>query len=148
MSDAIVVGIDGSDLSHKALDVAIDIAKDRPGSEIVVACAMHQPDSLLNFGRRDEVRFQAEGYWEEMLPHVTEELEKQAEKARAAGVTASTACTHGDPVDVIVNIAKDVDARLICVGSTGAGLLAEMIGSTTLKLIRKSSIPVVVVSKD
>jgi len=147
MGNAIVVGYDGSKTSDKAVDAAIELAKDMTDCEVMIACGMHQPDSLVDFGRRDEVLFQAEGYWQEMLPHVTKALEEQAEKARAAGVKAATACTPGDPSDVMINVAKDVGAKLIVVGSTGAGLMAEMVGSTTLRLIKKSKIPVLVVPK-
>jgi|GEM_PF-3231897 len=147
MGNAIVVGYDGSKTSDKAVDAAIELAKDMADSELMIACGMHQPDDLLEIGRRDEVRFQAEGYWQEMLPHVTKALEEQAEKARAAGVKAATACTPGDPAEVMMNVAKDVGARLIVVGSTGAGLVAEMVGSTTLRLLRKSKLPVLVVPK-
>jgi len=147
MGNVIVVGYDGSEVSGKAVGVATDLARDIGDCEVIVTCGMHQPASLIDMGRRDEVLFQAEGYWQEMLPHVTEAIEQQAEKVRAAGVKAGTACTSGDPADVMIKVAKDVGARLIVVGSTGAGLLAEMVGSTTLRLLKKSQVPVVVVNK-
>ena len=129
-----------------ALQEVVDVLR-QTWRWLMIACGMHQPDDLLEIGRRDEVRFQAEGYWQEMLPHVTKALEEQAEKARAAGLKAATACTPGDPAEVMMNVAKDVGARLIVVGSTGAGLVAEMVGSTTLRLLRKSKLPVLVVPK-
>ena len=69
------------------------------------------------------------------------------ERIVMAILKAATACTPGDPAEVMLNVAKDVGAQLIVVGSTGAGLMAEMVGSTTLRLIKKSKIPVLVVPK-
>jgi nucleotide-binding universal stress UspA family protein len=146
MADTIVVGHDGSEASEAAVAAAVDIAKDRAGSEIVIACAMHQPLSFV--GRpSEELAYAAEKYLEEMAPHMEEVLEKAAGTVRAAGVKCATACMHGEPSEIVLKVAEDVGARLVVVGSTGAGFMSELLGSTTTRLLRKSKLPVVVVPK-
>ena len=146
MADTIVVGHDGSEASEAAVKVATEFAKDRPGSEVVVTCAVHQPIGVVGHPTQ-EVAYAADRYLEEMAPYIEERLEKSAEVVRAAGVKCATACMHGEPVDIMLKVAEEVDARLIVVGSTGAGVMAELLGSTTTRLLRKSKLPVVVVPK-
>jgi nucleotide-binding universal stress UspA family protein len=146
MADTIVVGHDGSAASEAAVAAALDIAKDRAGSEIVIACAMHQPIGFV--GRpTEELAYAAEQYLKEQAPLMEEVLEKAAGTVRSAGVKCATACMHGDPVDIVLKVAEEVDARLVVVGSTGAGLIADLVGSTTTRLLHKAKLPVVVVPK-
>jgi nucleotide-binding universal stress UspA family protein len=146
MADTIVVGHDGSVASEAAVAAALDIAKDRAGTEVLITCALHQPMSLV--GRTSqELAYAADQYLKEMAPHMEEVLEKAAATVRAAGVKCATACMRGDPADTVLRVAEEADARLIVVGSTGAGLVSDLLGSTTLRVLRKAKLPVVVVPR-
>jgi nucleotide-binding universal stress UspA family protein len=146
MADTIVVGHDGSEASQAAVEVAIEMAKAWPGSEVVVTCAVHQPIGVV--GRpTEDTAYAADRYLHEMAPIMEEILEGAAATVRSGGVKCATACMHGEPVDIMLKVADEVGARFIVVGSTGAGLMADLLGSTTTRLLRKSHLPVVVVPK-
>ena len=48
----------------------------------------------------------------------------------------------GDPVDKIIETSKEINCDLIVMGSHGHGLLQDLIGTTTRKVLKKSKIPV------
>jgi nucleotide-binding universal stress UspA family protein len=146
MADTIVVGHDGSEASDVAVAAALDIAKDRPGTEVVIACGMHQPLAVVGHPTTD-MAYAADQYLKEMAPVIEEVLEKAAGTVRAAGVKCATACMRGHPVDIVLNVAREVDARLIVVGASGAGLMSGLLGSTTARLLREATLPVLVVPK-
>jgi len=146
MAYSIVVGYDGSEQSSKALDAALEWAKTVPDGEIVVACAQGRSGPAVGF-RGPE--FGVEEMWDELQKKVEGELEEAASRVKAAGVAVTTACTPDRPDISIINIARDVGARLIVVGAKGAGAREgqrTVLGSTTTKVLHEAAgIPVLVV---
>lgn len=56
---------------------------------------------------------------------------------------------YGDPVDkVILETAKQRNADMIVMGMHGHGLIREIVGTTTSKVLRKAKIPVLTVRLD
>ena len=52
----------------------------------------------------------------------------------------------GNPVEVILNVAKEKNCDLIVMGTHGMGTLADVVmGSTARRVIRRSPTPVLVV---
>jgi nucleotide-binding universal stress UspA family protein len=146
MAYSIVVGYDGSEQSSKALDMAIEWATKVPDGEVIVACAQDRPGPGIGFRGVD---FGVEEMWDELQKKIETELETAAAKVRAAGVRVATACTPDRPDVAIVNIAQDAGARLIVVGSKGAGERRgqrTVLGSTTTKVLHEAAgVPVLVV---
>jgi len=63
-----------------------------------------------------------------------------------AGVNATAQIAQGDPVKTILSEAKRLDAELIVVGSHGHGLLFDaLVGSVSAGILRKSTLPVLIV---
>jgi nucleotide-binding universal stress UspA family protein len=132
-SRTIVVGYDGSQPARDALAVAIDLARCTAGSTIVVACGQGHPGPLF-------------GHMYELEERIVSELEEAAEKVRKEGVAAATACTREQPADTLITIAQETGASMIVVGAKGSGALHDaVVGSTTMRLLHRSAIPVVVV---
>jgi nucleotide-binding universal stress UspA family protein len=69
-------------------------------------------------------------------------------KLAEAGVHATGAVTEGRSVDVLLETAREKGAAAIVVGSHGQGAVsAAFLGSTALKLLHHSDIPVLVVPR-
>ena len=63
-----------------------------------------------------------------------------------ADVNASALMAQGDPVKTILKQAERLDAELIVVGSHGHGMMFDaLVGSISAGILRKSTIPVLVV---
>ena len=146
MSATIVVGYDGSVHSTKALDVAVEFAKMMPDGEVVIACAQDRPGPGVSF-RGPAIG--VEELWDEVAEQIEAELSIAADRARAAGAKVATACTPDRPDVSIVNIARETNARLIVVGTKGAGARQgekSQLGSTTTRVLHEAGgIPVLVV---
>lgn len=132
---ALVVGYDGSDCAKAALEEAIHFAGTN-GDRIVIG-----------FG------YEPGGYGEEHAAH-REEVRKFGERATApaveraaeAGIEASPALIAERPVDALVALAVEHDARAIVVGTHGESpLRGAILGSTPHKLLHVAECPVIVV---
>ena len=136
MSNSLVVGIDGSPCAAAAVDEAIALAKDL-GDEIYVV-----------FGYAPQNRGGGE-----VLDYVkaVEELgenlgTKAVEHIREAGLKADLKVVDLSPVDALLGVADEVDARMIIVGSYGdSPLKGAILGSTPHKLVHLSKRPLLVV---
>jgi nucleotide-binding universal stress UspA family protein len=73
-------------------------------------------------------------------------LEKAKQQALAGGVKARGEVLHGDPEEEILQLGKTIGADLIVMGAYGHTRIRELIlGSTTSHVIRKASVPVLLV---
>ena len=132
----IVVGVDGSDCSARALAWAAELAGEL-GAAVV---AVHALGLLVHLGetttpaqgQRAEVLDRLEGEWTAVL--------------RAAGVAHRCALVDGNPVTALQSAAVGEGARMIVVGSRGTGGFPGLqLGSTSHQLAQHSPIPVVIV---
>ena len=133
----IVVGIDGSESSKKALRWAVD---NGGKAEIVAVHAydvfLPAPDATPGLPP-DLVGLAAEIH-EGAIGLVTSVVEAVA--GRDATVTATA--VEGPPVDVLMETAADGD--LLVVGSHGAGLGELLLGSVSLECVERASGPVLI----
>jgi len=146
MSQTVVVGYDGSEQAKAALEVAVGLAKcGGEGGRVVVTCGQNRVPGWFGYTYRGPAPGREE-YLDEIETHIAEDLEAAAARVRKAGVDAVTACTREHPVDTLISVAADAHADWIVVGATGTGRKHEnVIGSTTMKLLHLSKIPVVIV---
>jgi nucleotide-binding universal stress UspA family protein len=78
--------------------------------------------------------------------HAEAALLEAAARAQAAGVRVRTRLATGDPVERICAYARELDARLIAVGTRGHGSVASVTtGSVSSGVIQSASCPVLVV---
>lgn len=136
MYETIVVGIDGSKGSRKALNHAIDVAR---GTNAIVhlVSIVEIEGSQLSFGV-DEVS--------ELNDAANTLLEEELEHVDTAGVELKSAVRRGSIVPTIRTYAEEVDADVIVIGRRGeAGLAERLLGSVPDRLLRVSDRPVIVV---
>lgn len=134
----IVVGIDGSGDSDAAVRFAADLARGLD-AEVVAVHALGLLDQLEPGGprvptqpHRDEIRDKVEGAWTRPLAD--------------AGVRHRAALHDGNPVDVVLDVADDVGADLVVVGSRGVGgSPIQLLGSTSTQVAQQARCPVAIV---
>lgn len=72
--------------------------------------------------------------------------EPAVERARQRGVEAEAVLLLQRPVDALIQLAAERDARMIAVGASGEGPIAgAILGSVPYKLLHRSTVPVLVV---
>jgi nucleotide-binding universal stress UspA family protein len=133
----ILVPVDGSAYSLKAVETACDLAKAQPPSSLVLtAVAVEIPELEEGVYIAEKMKAQAEIA-----------LAKAKEAAQAQGVSAQVALLTGvSPADEIVQAAKDQKAELIVIGSRGlAGKTRSFLGSTASQVVTYSPCSVLVV---
>ncbi len=135
--DTIVVGLDASPCSEKALDWATDEAR-RSGRRLLLVNVWHwssgvagSPMSLV--GADD--------------PHTAgrHTLGRAAKHVEAQGVPVATCLAEGSPAPTLTEIAKD--AAMLVVGRHGYGTVRHsLMGSVSKACLEKSHSPVVVIT--
>ena len=133
----ILVPVDGSAYSLKAVETACDLAKAlAPATIVLTAVAIQIPELEEGVYIAEKMKVQAEIA-----------LAKGKEAAQGKGVTAEVILATGaSPADEIVRVAKDQQADLIVIGSRGlAGKTRSFLGSTASQVVTYSPCSVLVV---
>jgi len=141
----IVAATDFSHTSEAAVRRAALLAKSRKAAFDIVH-AVHAPP-LADVWRR---LVEQEGITEETVrAKAAERLEAlAADIARRTGTAAATHLLSGKPPVALAQWAKDNAADLIVIGAHGEHLLLDLfVGSTALKLLRLSAVPVLLVKR-
>jgi len=135
MSGEIVIGYDGTECGHAALDHACEMAS-ALGAKLLVTYGYQPYQGAGEIGTqrqlmRDEgERFTAEGTAE----------------ARERGVDAEPMNLPQRPAEALANLAEERGASMIVVGTYGESpLKGAILGSTPHKLVQIATVPVVVV---
>ena len=137
--EKILVPLDGSKNSLRALDMAITIAR-KCQAIIIGVCVIYAP-SRSEFGRGMSVE---KGSYEKVKKFMN------SAKTRAAqnGIVFDEKILHGDIAYNIVNFAhtKKNGIDLIVIGSRGRGVAKEILfGSVSHHILHASNLPVLVV---
>ncbi len=133
----ILVPVDGSEYSLKAVESACDLAKSQPPSTLtLISVGLELPE--LEEGRyiADKTKAQAEAA-----------LARAKDVAQKCGTVAEVLLATGpSPAEEIVRVAKDQKAEMIVIGSRGlAGKTSSFLGSTASKVVTYSPCSVLVV---
>jgi nucleotide-binding universal stress UspA family protein len=143
MSEVLLVGIDCSNCSNRALQYAADWAQVLKSQLIVVHVIDWSPYSFNTAQENEErhKRREAElkrAHQEIIDPIVSELREKNA---FARGVIR-----HGHPAETIQMVAEEFGATNIIIGKTGSSRIkSQLFGSVANTLVQISKIPVTVV---
>ncbi len=136
----ILVPVDGSEASLKALDRAIEMAKFY-SSKLVIAHVIDVRSYSLAIAYREPLEEYAEDNAKKILANAEE-------KAKAAGLTdVATLKKEGSPRSTIAKkIAPEVNADLIIMGATGYGMVERMfVGSVSESTVRHSTCDIMIV---
>jgi nucleotide-binding universal stress UspA family protein len=151
MPTTLVLGYDGSDTGRKALAHTADLAKHLDDGEVFVVAAFEFSIGYVPMGMTDSPLMISAEY-DQQVELVRNACDQQiaaaVQQLEAAGVRAAGEAREGAAVDVLLEAARERSAAAIVVGSHGEGAVsAAFLGSTALKLLHHSDIPVLVVPR-
>lgn len=145
MFTSILVGTDGSDTAHTALERAIELAAGLGARLGIVSAYEPVSDPRL---RGERVIAPNDVQWA-MNPHedVLALLEQARANARGAGVTeVETFARQGDAADAILDVAEEQRCDLIVVGNKGmTGAKRFLLGSVPNKVSHHAPCSVLIV---
>lgn len=143
MATTVIVGIDGSDPSKRAVDYAVSLAQVQK-VDLVVAHVI--PWSPYSFNTPSENESRGGQKKAEIQAATSQIIEPAVEAASSSPCKVTPIVRHGDPVDTLVQLARDFDATAIIVGRTGDSRVKRaLFGSIPGHLVHESTIPVTVV---
>lgn len=137
----ILVPLDGSDNSFRALDVAIFLAKKLDAKITMVYCVSIIP--VMEAHMIDPLKCQAEE-----RKYADDVLRKAESVARENDVPVDTFVEYGNAAMEIIQIVKNkkVKVDLVVIGSRGRSPIKEMfLGSVSNYVLHKSPVPVLIV---
>lgn len=142
----ILVAVDGSPLSDKAVEEAVRFAAGIPSqfkSKVYGLLVLpNAPRSTFtDFVPNRPITEKAE--WTELKERIFFVIEKIAAEA---GVPLETAVVYGDPAEELIHFAQKEEIDVIVIGSTGKGFLKrKLLGSVSHKVVRDAKCSVYVV---
>jgi len=139
----ILVGVDRSDHSRRAVEFAVARALEREKSLVVAHVIPWSPFSFNTPSENEHRSAQKEIEIAAATEQITDPL---AEVVREAGVSVEVIVRHGDPVDLLIKIARDRECDHIVLGRTGDSRVRQAIfGSIPSHLVQAAPVPVTVV---
>jgi nucleotide-binding universal stress UspA family protein len=138
MFKCVVVGIDGSDPSRRALSAALEMA-DHPDRVLAVSVEEHLPQYVAMRGEMDEAKQAADEFFERIG-------REAADLAKQHGREIQFKVLRGHAAQRIVEFARDERADLIVIGHSGhTGTVGTFLGTTAEKIVRHAPCSVLVV---
>lgn len=138
----ILVGIDGSEPSDRALRVAVELAQASSAPLYLVHGLLPPVVPMDITGYANSQLWVSQRKW-------AEEMVASAKSRVPSSLKVTTVLESGAPAQIITEAAKQAEATLIVVGKTGAGAAARLLlGSTAHKVVHTAERPVLVVRPD
>lgn len=143
MFKTILVPTDGSALSDKAVNTAIDYARST-GARLVALCVA-EPYPMSPMGETGYIP-DLTAYEQQAVDQARKHVDKVAQAATAAGVSCDAHTAQSfSPYEEIIRLAEKEGCDAIFIASHGRrGLNRIFLGSETQKVLAHSSIPVLV----
>lgn len=136
----ILVPIDGSDNSFRALDAAL-LLSEKLGAKVTAVHVMEDVP-VLHIESEKLLRKLLEDYKKENQLILT----KCSEIANNKGIKIETKLLQGNPSSVIIDYCENEKQDIIIMGSRGMGKFKELVlGSVSNKVLHHSSCPVMIV---
>jgi len=138
MYETILLPYDGSDEARRGAEHGIDLAAS-VGASVHALYVVDLPGTPRALSLRDDEEQMREEY-REYGERVTGEI---CELAADAGVDCEAVIRTGAPAEEIVQYAEDEGLSAIVIGSAYRGRFPNLLGSTSDKVVRSSTVPVV-----
>jgi len=135
----ILVGLDGSPREPKVVEEAVALAKNRGGT-VHLARAMMVPVSIP----AAIWTLQGDDFTGFLVEHGQKEIELSA-KSVPKELRGQLFTRVGQPADVLVSLAEEIDADVVVIGSHGFGGIDRVLGTTAAKVVNRAPCSVLVV---
>jgi nucleotide-binding universal stress UspA family protein len=145
MYKLVVVGTDGSPTADKAVKEAAEVARSL-GSELHVVTAVRAPRVTVASATGGPII--DTGMGQAMAEGAAQTVGEKAIEAYGEGVKAEAHAVQGNPDDVILNVAADLGADLIVVGSKGMRGARRYLGSVPNSVAHGAHCAVLIVKTD
>jgi nucleotide-binding universal stress UspA family protein len=137
----ILVPVDGSPASLRAVDFAIEMANQNPGTSLVLL-------NVQNIGATELSGAVMGSYdWQEKASQASAKALKEAiGKLEAAGAVFKTLVRSGQAAEAIAQVACEEDIQHIVMGTRGLGRIQGLLlGSVAMKVIHLAQIPITLI---
>jgi nucleotide-binding universal stress UspA family protein len=143
MTTTYLVGVDGSEASHRAAAFAAQRAK-ASGAKLLVAHVIEWSPYSFNTPEENEERHQRrEEELERARSHI---MEPQLAELRAQGIEVEGLMHHGHPAELLCSLAEEAGAAQIFIGRRGHSRMSALLfGSIAGSLVQAAPVPVTVV---
>jgi nucleotide-binding universal stress UspA family protein len=140
----ILVPVDFSKHSAAAQETAVEIARMFSAKIWLLHCYQLHPGGVSPYG----IAVPA-GYHDDVRDAVSQQLRECQEKVEAEGVPTEASVSSEFPPQAIVEMAKDIGADLIVMGTRGlTGIKHVMLGSVAERTVRSALCPVLTVKAE
>lgn len=141
MSDRILVPVDGSPLSEKALE---HVLEKHPDAEVTVICVIDPVDAV--YAAEGEGPIVGEQWYEGAKDRADRACQDARDIAEERGKEIDSAVEVGKPATQIVEYAEDHEVDHVVMGSHGRkGLSRILLGSVAEGVMRRASMPVTII---
>ena len=141
----ILVALDGSEHSRKAVEFAINTAK-MEGDALYLIHVWEEKNPPEGFEEYVKEQKLPVNYFDEVCKRDNFVGDAEA-RAKEAGIkSVEVICAHGDPAEEILRAASEVTADLIVMGNRGLGRFSRaMMGSVSTKVCNHSNSTCIIV---
>ncbi len=125
MYRGILVALDGSEPSKKALEAAIDLARTYRASLHALGVQEHLPHYAATVGEVEEAKAELDTFYGRVMQEAQQTAAEQA-------MTLATDVRAGHAAQQILQVAREGDFDLIVMGARGHGFIRDfLLGTTT-----------------
>jgi nucleotide-binding universal stress UspA family protein len=137
----ILVPLDFSEHAPSLIEWAIHLAREHE-SAVVLLHAYHPPVEFQQL----EGAYLPPDFWSNVKSEAEQSLGRYADEVRAAGLSCELLVREGYPATVIEDVAREVSADLIVIGTRGrTGLKHLLLGSIAERVVQKAPCAVLTV---
>ncbi|MEW6572084.1 MAG: universal stress protein [Bacillota bacterium] len=152
MYSKILVAVDGSENSLRAVAEGVKLAQGNPGARLVLITVIPPVDPFFGYGpliTSQQVQEAERSAADAVLAKAKEVIGRAgraAEITEEAGVTVESVVQIGDPAQSIIEYAAREGFEVIVMGRRGMGMLKELLlGSVSSKVLQLAPCPVLLV---
>jgi nucleotide-binding universal stress UspA family protein len=143
-----LIPVDGSPASLRAVDFAIEMATQNPGSSLVLLNVQNiSAMALAGAVIANDWQETAASDWQETASQASgEALNEAIGKLEAAGAVFKTLVRSGEPAETIAQVAREEDIQHIVMGTRGLGRIQGLLlGSVAMKVIHLAQVPITLI---
>ena len=147
MFETIVTGTDGTPTATRAMEKALELAR-RFGSEVHLVTVARKAPALAAIDYEHGGAAVAAEYEEQQADWAAGSIAELQERLLAEGLTVTGHAVQGDVAESIIQVAEQVGADLIVVGSRGMRGVGRLTGSVPNTLSHRSPCDILIVRTD